>query len=201
MSSLPKEPQEALQPHQEEITTLLLAWRGGDNHALAELMPMVYRQLKVIARHQLRGQNRSDGMQTTALVHEAYLRILDLGRLSWQDRAHFFAMSTRLMRRILVDNARFHTCAKRGSGKIPLPLDDLSPILVEEAKELLELDDALRQLAEHDAQIAHIVELRFFGGLNREEIAEALGISSATANRRWRTARAWLRKYMADETA
>ena len=186
-------------PHEDEITSLLLAWRGGDAKALAALMPKVYRQLKDIARRLLRARRRHETLQTTALVHETYLRIIDLERLSWQDRVHFFAMSARLMRRILIDHARHHARDKRGGGEAVLKLDDLSPIPVEAATDFLELDEALRELARHDAQMAHIVELRFFGGLNRDEIAEVLGISSATATRRWRAARAWLVVYMSKD--
>lgn len=201
MSSSSKDSGESTQPGDEDITSLLLAWRGGDHQALTQLMPMVYRKLKDIARYQLRGQRRLDHVQTTSLVHEAYLRILDLSRLSWQDRAHFFAMSSRLMRRILVDQARQRTSAKRGGGKEHIPVDDQTPAPQDhQAEELLQLDAALRELTKHDEQLASIVELRFFGGLTREEIAEAMGISSATANRRWRTARAWLRRYLTDES-
>lgn len=159
-------------------------------------MPLVYRRLKEIARRLLRARSGQETLQATALVHEAYLRIIDLDQLSWQDRVHFFAMSARLMRRILVDHARYRTREKRGGGEPVLQLDELSPIPVEQATELLDLEEALKELAEHDSQMAHIVELRFFGGLNREEIAEVLGISSATATRRWRAARAWLMRYM-----
>ena len=199
MSSLSDDASGPFHPQQDEITSLLLAWRGGDAEALAAVMPLVYRQLKNIASRLLRARSRNGTLQTTALVHEAYLRIIDLERLSWQDRAHFFAMSARLMRRILVDHARYRGRAKRGGGETVLQLDELSPIPVEQATGVLELDEALHALAEHDSQMARIVELRFFGGLNREEIAEALGISSATATRRWRTARAWLVLYLSKE--
>ena len=185
--------------YQEEITSLLLAWRGGDARALVLLMPKVYRRLKTIARRMLRSHSGHETLQTTALVHEAYLRIVDLDRLSWQDRAHFFAMSARLMRRILVDHARHRTRTKRGGGEPVLRLSDLTPIPVQEAKDLLDLHEALRELAEHDAQMAEIVELRFFGGMNREEIAEVLGVSTATVTRRWRSARAWLVSYLSKE--
>ena len=186
-------------PTQEEITSLLLAWRGGDSGALAHLMPIVYRRLKGIARRMLRTQNRNETLQTTALVHEAYLRIVDLDRLSWQDRAHFYAMSARLMRRILVDHARHRTRVKRGGGEVLLQLTELTPIPNPQVAEILELHEALQELARQDTQLAEIVELRFFGGLNRDEIAEVLGISSATATRRWRAARDWLARYLEPE--
>lgn len=184
---------------QEKITALLVAWRGGDDAALAALMPLVYRQLKDIARRVLRGQHGHDTLQSTALVHEAYLRLIDLHSMSWKDRVHFFAMSARLMRRILVDHARQQTSAKRGGGEPTLTLDELASAPNEEAPHLLALDEALRALTEHDPERAHLVELRFFGGLNREEIAEVLGISTATVTRRWRSARAWLRQSLSEE--
>ena len=182
--------------HQDEITSLLLAWRGGDTEALATLMPLVYRQLKDIARRLLHSRSGHETLQPTVLVHEAYLRIIDLERLNWHDRVHFFAMSARLMRRVLIDHARYRTRAKRGGEEVMLQLEDLSPIPIEDATVLRDLDDALRELATHDDQLAQMVELRFFGGLNQEEVAEVLGFSSATATRRWRTARAWLATYL-----
>ncbi len=139
-------------------------------------------------------------MQCTALVHEAYLRLAGLDRLKWQDRAHFFAMSARLMRRVLVDHARYLARDKRGSGVPEVTLCDLEQPVPKRTPHLLEVDEALRELARHDAQRAAIVELRFFGGLNRDAIAEVLGISSATVTRRWRSARAWLSDYLASGT-
>ena len=175
----------------DDITSLLLAWRGGDEAALTELMPVTYRQLKAIAGRLLRAHHGHDTLETTALVHESYLRLVNLDGISWTDRAHFFAMCARLMRRVLVDHARHHARAKRGGGEPMVTWNELhhSP---DEAPHLLELDEALRELAEHDAQMARIVELRFFGGLHRNEIAEVLQISSPTVTRRWRSARAWL---------
>jgi RNA polymerase sigma factor (TIGR02999 family) len=183
----------------DEITSLLLAWRGGDDAALAELMPRIYGELKKIARHLLHHHQGHDTLQCTALVHEAYLRLTGVNRLDWQDRAHFFAMSARLMRRVLIDHARYLSRHKRGSGEPEVTLDELTPQSLAKAPCLLKVDEALRELANHDSQRAEIVELRFFGGLNRDEIAEVLGISSATVTRRWRSARAWLNEYLVQE--
>ena len=186
---------------EEEVTTLLLAWRDGDTSALAKLMPRVYEELRKIAGHLLRSHQGHDTLQCTALVHEAYLRLGGVDRLDWQGRAHFFAMSARLMRRVLVDHARYLSREKRSSGEPDLTLDDIGPQAVERAPHLLEVDEALHELARHDGQRAKIVELRFFGGLDREEIAEVLGISSATVTRRWSSARAWLSDYLAQDEA
>ena len=177
-----------------------MAWRGGDDAALAALMPLVYSRLKGIARRILRGQYKRDNLQSTALVHEAYLRLADLRSMSWQDRAHFFAMSARLMRHILVDHARRRATAKRGGGEPQITIEDLGTAVDGEEPHLLALDEALRELAKHDPERAHIVELRFFGGLSRREIAEVLGVSSSTVTRRWRSARAWLGKYLSVES-
>ena len=179
-----------------EVTALLQAWRSGNEAALAKLMPLVYRELKKIARHLLRDLHGHDTLQSTALVHEAYLRLQGLDRLGWEDRAHFFAMCARLMRRVLVDHARYLARDKRGGGGHKVTLTDLEATTAEPTLSPLRLDEALRELKRYDAQRAEIVELRFFGGLNRDEIAEVLGISSATVTRRWRTARAWLSDYL-----
>ncbi len=178
-----------------EITRLLVAWRGGDEDALPQLLPMVYRRLKEIAGYLLNRERVDHTLEATALVHEAYLRVADLEQISWQDRAHFFAMCARVMRRVLVDHARYHGREKRDAA---LRIDgiDLGVLPQREAPELTVIDEALKALAVHDAEKATIVELRFFGGMDREEIAEVLGISSATVTRRWRSARAWLIHYL-----
>lgn len=184
----------------DDITSLLLAWRGGNENALHLLMPRVYRQLKEIAGHLIHRERQDHTLGATSLVHETYLRVGDFERISWQDRAHFFAMCARVMRRILVDHARSRACRKRGTD---LRVDglDLARLGHSRAPQLVRLDDALAALVQHDRQMAHIVELRFFGGLDREEIAEVLSISSATVTRRWRAARAWLIHYLGAETA
>ena len=181
-------------PH--EITGLLLAWRGGDDDALADLMPLVYRRLKEIAGHLLRRERQGHTLETTALVHESYLRLVDIERISWKDRAHFFAMCARIMRRVLVDRARYRNREKRGASAQQVETAEMRRLVNEREPSLVALDDALSELAVHDAQMARIVELRFFGGLDRKSIAEVLGISSATVTRRWRSARAWLITYM-----
>ena len=183
----------------DEITGLLLAWRGGDNDALADLMPLVYVRLKEIAGYLVRYERQGQTLDTTALVHEAYLRLTDLERISWQDRAHFFAMCARVMRRVLVDRARYHGREKRGARAQKVETAEMRRLSNEREPNLIALDDALSELATHDAQTAQIVELRFFGGLDRRSIAEVLEISSATVTRRWRSARAWLIAYMEQE--
>lgn len=179
---------------QDEITGLLLAWRAGDGDALLELMPLVYERLKHIAGHLLRRERRNGHLDTTVLVHETYLRLADLDRLGWKDRAHFFAMSARLMRQVLVDHARYLQRTKRGGDAITVSLDDIggAPVSATIAPEIVALEEALTALKGHDPERAEIVELRFFGGLDRREIAEVTGLSTATVTRRWRSARAWL---------
>lgn len=180
-----------------EITQLLLAWRGGDAEALTALMPVTYRSLKAVAARLLRGERRGQTLETTALVHEAYLRLAELEGVGWKDRAHFYAITARMMRQILVDHARFRGAQKRGSDQVKISVDELEPKAdITRPADLLALDDALRDLTEIDPERARVVELRFFGGLGREEIAEVLGISSATVARRWRSARAWLLSYL-----
>lgn len=175
-----------------EITGLLQAWRGGDEGALADLMTVTYRGLKEIAGRLMQGEHGAHTLQTTALVHEAYLRLAALERIDWRDRVHFYAMSARIMRRVLVDLARRRSSAKRGSERPVVSMDGLCELPDDRAPELLAVDRALKSLAEHDPLRARVVELRFFGGLNRDEIAEVLDLSSATVSRRWRSARAWL---------
>ncbi len=181
------------------ITHLLVAWRGGNHQALSELMPLVYQRLKVIASRLMRQERQHHTLETTALVHEAYMRLAPLERIDWNDRAHFFAMCARIMRRTLVDRARYHSREKRKAGDQRAETTQVRRLTDESAPNLIALDDALQDLAKHDAQTAQIVELRFFGGLDREAIAEVLGISSATVTRRWRSARAWLINYLQQE--
>lgn len=186
-------------PGASDITGLLAAWRGGDDAALAELMPATYRRLKAVAGRLLRAERAGHTLETTALVHEAYLRLADLNRVGWKDRAHFFAMSARIMRQILVDYARARSRQKRSAELVHLAVEDLDLGPNHDAgPDLVAVDDALRDLAVADPERARIVELRFFGGLGRDEIAEVLGISSATVSRRWRSARAWLLHYLAE---
>ena len=173
------------------VTVLLQAWSSGDREALDQLTAIVYDELRRLARHYMRGERSGHILQTTALVNEAYLRLVDLKRMSWQNRAHFFAVSAQLMRRILVDHARRHNL-KRGAGIQHVPLDDTAVIGGERGVDFVALDLALRDLAATDARKAQVVELRFFGGLNVEETAEVLKVSPVTVMRDWSTARAWL---------
>lgn len=173
------------------VTDLLLAWGHGDESALERLVPVVHAELHRLARSQMRGERNDHTLQTTALVNEAYLRLIDLSRVRWQDRSHFFAMSSRLMRRILVDHARSRQFVKRGGGTRTIPFDDAS-ITRERSVDLVALDDALRTLADIDPRKAQIVEMRFFAGFTVEETAAALGVSPETVMRDWRVAKAWL---------
>ncbi|MEM7354617.1 MAG: sigma-70 family RNA polymerase sigma factor [Acidobacteriota bacterium] len=184
----------------QEITGLLVAWRGGDDAALTDLMPLVYQRLREIAGYLVRGERSGHTLETTALVHEAFLRLVDIDRIGWRDRAHFFAMCARIMRRVLVDHARYQCRDKRGGRAHKVECTELLGIASERAPRLIALDEALSGLAKQDAEMARIVELRFFGGLEREELAEVMGMSSATVTRRWRAARAWLISYLNPET-
>jgi RNA polymerase sigma-70 factor (ECF subfamily) len=174
------------------VTELLLAWGGGDRAALDELVPIIHEELRRLARHQMRGERDNHTLQTTALVNEAFLRLVDLRRIRWQDRAHFLALSARLMRRILVDHARSRSYQKRGGGAANVTLDEALVASPERGVDLVALDDALEVLARVDARKSQVVELRFFGGLSVEETAEALKISPETVTRDWRLAKVWL---------
>jgi len=176
------------------VTELLVAWRDGDESALSQLMPVVHAELSRLARHAMRGERPSHTLQTTALVNEAYLRLVDLSGVTFNDRAHFFAMSARLMRRILVDHARSRQYLKRGGGAVVVSFDEGLTVGPEPSTDLVALDDALKALAEIDPRKSQVVELRFFGGLSVEETATALNISEATVMRDWRLAKAWLLK-------
>lgn len=181
-------------PAPSELTHLLLDWGKGDKDALDKLMPLVYDELRSLARRYLSRESAGHTLQTTALVNEAYLRLIDQSRVQWQNRAHFFAISAQMMRRILVDHARKQHYAKRGGGAVRLSLDDVALLSKEKAAELVALDEALEKLAEMDSRRSRVVELRFFGGLNNEEIASVLGISANTVMRDWNLAKAWLYK-------
>jgi RNA polymerase sigma factor (TIGR02999 family) len=174
------------------VTELLLAWGSGDRSALDQLMPLVHQELRRLARLQMRGERDNHTLQTTALVNEAFLRLIDLRRIQWQDRAHFLALSARLMRRILVDHARSRNYQKRGGGAAPVALDDILVAPPERGADLVALDDALEDLARVDRRKSQVVELRFFGGLSVEETAEALSVSAETVMRDWRLAKVWL---------
>jgi RNA polymerase sigma factor (TIGR02999 family) len=175
------------------VTGLLRAWRAGDGAALERLTPLVYDELRRIARRSLRRERAGHSLQATALVHEAYLRLVGAQAVEWQDRAHFFAMAARLMRRVLVDHARARARDKRGGGVTALALDEAhAPI--DQGRGLLALDDALHGLTALDPRRGRVVELRCFGGLSVAETAAVLGVSADTVMRDWKLARAWLRR-------
>ena len=176
-------------PH---VTTLLLAWGNGDEHALDELIPLVHRELRGMAQRAMAGEHAGHTLQPTALVNEVYLRLVDIKSVQWNDRAHFFALSARLMRRILVDLARSKRNQKRGGGVPTVSLDDASIPAQERAKDLVALDEALQRLSALDPRRSQVVELRFFGGLGVEETAEVLNVSRHTVMRDWTLARTWL---------
>ncbi len=176
-----------------EITGLLLAWRAGDEQALEVLIPRVYRRLKHIASLLMKRERAGHTLVTTALVHEAFLRMEDLSAIDWNDRTHFYSVCARIMRRVLVDHARAANRKKRGGELYRVDTAELLSVKSSQRPaDLVALDEALIALAEQDKQMARIVELRFFGGVDREAIAEVTGLSSATVTRRWRAARAWL---------
>lgn len=178
----------------EGITALLRAWSRGDQAALEQLTPAVYAELHRLARHYMRRESPGNTLQTTALVNEAYLRLVDAANISWQDRAHFFAVSAQMMRRILVDAARARASNKRGGAAQRFDLDSIPEVGYQRANELIALDDALNSLAEIDGRKVKVIELRFFGGLSVEETAEVLGVSPQTVLRDWKLAKAWLQR-------
>ena len=175
-----------------QITQLLLAWGSGDQAALDRLMPLVYQELRRLAKNYMRRQNPGHTLQTTALVNEAYLRLIDSSRVNWQNRTHFFAISAQLMRRVLVDFARASNSLKRGGEFQEVSFEDAVAVPFEQKMDLVALDEALKKLADLNQRQSQIVELRYFGGLSEEEIAAALDISVRTVRRDWSVARAWL---------
>jgi RNA polymerase sigma factor (TIGR02999 family) len=177
-----------------DITLLLAELRAGNRSAESRLLPLVYDELRRVARHYMRAERRDHTLQPTALVHEAYMRLAGQRDVDWQNRAHFFAVAAQLMRRILVDHARAHKAEKRGGTEPKIELGEGLALTEEKATELLAVDEALTRLAECDPRQARIVELRFFGGLSEEEAAEVLGVSARTVKRDWSVARAWLFK-------
>jgi RNA polymerase sigma-70 factor (ECF subfamily) len=181
-----------------DVSVLLRAWTDGDKQALEKLTPIVYEELHRLARYYMSGERTGHSLQTTALVNEAYLRLTDYKRMRWQNRAHFFAVSAQLMRRILVDHARRHNL-KRGAGIQHVSLEDTA-VVGERDEDLVALDEALQALARFDSRKARVVELRFFGGLNVDETAEVLKVSPITVMRDWSSARAWLYREMKGES-
>jgi len=183
-----------------DISTLLRAWSGGDQGALERLTPIVYDELHRLARRYMKGERPGHSLQATALVNEAYQRLVDYKRMRWQNRAHFFAVSAQLMRRILVDHARRHNL-KRGAGVQRVSLDEAAVLGADDNLILIALDDAMNALARIDPRKVRVVEMRFFGGLSVEETAEVLKISTVTVKRDWRAAKTWLYRELAGEAS
>ncbi len=179
-------------PSPSEVTQLLLAWGQGDDSALQRLIPIVQSELRRLAHHYMAGERQGHLLQTTALVNEAYLRLVDSSRVKWQNRAHFFAVSAQLMRRVLVDVARARNYQKRGGQMVQVSLDEVMAAPAGRGADLVALDDALNALSAIDERSGRVVELRFFGGLSVEETAEALKVSPETVKRDWAWAKAWL---------
>jgi RNA polymerase sigma factor (TIGR02999 family) len=182
----------------EEITRLLVAWSDGDDSALAELTPLVYEELHRLAHHYMNNEREGHTLQSTALVNEAYVRLIDWKNVRWQNRAHFFAVSAQLMRRILVDFARARGYQKRGRGTRAVALDEAAIVATEKSADMVAFDEALASLAELDPRQSKVVELRFFGGLSLEETAEVLKVSTGTVRRDWSLARAWLHRELSN---
>lgn len=177
-------------PH--DVTDLLVAWRNGNQDALAQLVPLVHDELRRMAHAYLAGERADHTLRTTALVNEAYLRLVNVSRVQWQDRAQFFAAAAGSMRRILVDYARRYHAAKRGGGRGHIPLDEATLLVDERAETLIALDEALERLAVLDTRLCRVVECRYFAGLSDEETAEVLGVTARTVRRDWVKARGWL---------
>ena len=186
---------------EEPVTDLLIRWRGGDAQALESLIPIVYGELRSLAHHYLRRERHDHTLQSTALVHEAFVRLVGHAPPALQNRAHFFGIAARLMRQILVEYARAQQAAKRGGGSYTLRLDEAQMLATRPDVDVLRLNDALTQLARLDERQSRIVELRFFTGLSIEETSDVLGISRATVSREWTTARAWLHREMSGSTS
>ena len=184
-------------PH--EITQLLVAWGDGDQSALDDLAPLVHAELRRLAHRYMGRERPGHTLQTSALVNEAYLRLIDWKNVRWQNRAHFFAVSAQLMRRILVDFARDRQYLKRGGGALRVSLDELADFPAQRGADLVALDEALKALAEVDGRKAEVVEMRFFGGLSVEEVAEVLKVSEETVMRDWRLAKVWLLRELGRE--
>jgi RNA polymerase sigma factor (TIGR02999 family) len=179
---------------EHDVTGLLLAWRSGDGDALNRLLPLVYEELRRIAHRQLGRERPGHTLETTGLAHEAYLKLIDQRRVQWADRAHFFAMAARVMRQVLVDQARRRGALKRGATPVRVSLSDVPLTIDERAETLLALDEALTELAAVDDRLGRVVECRFFAGLTEEETAEALGVTSRTVRRDWTKAKGWLQR-------
>jgi RNA polymerase sigma factor (TIGR02999 family) len=179
-----------------EATALLSRWKDGNDKALEQLMPLVHAELHRLASGYMRNERKDHTLQATALIHEAYIRMIDQRDMDWQGSVHFIALAANTMRRILVDHARARAGAKRGGGVRNIPLENIHEVASTEDPNLIAVDEALMELAQQDPDLGRIVELRYFGGLNSEEIAEVMNISAPTVTRRMRMAKAWLHRYM-----
>jgi len=189
------------QPRPHEITQLLAKWSDGNQSALDELYPLVYDELHRLARRYMSRERKGHTLQTTALINEAYVRLVDQKNVHWANRSHFFAISAQIMRRILIDHARRHRYAKRGGGAQQVSLEDVAAVTPDPGRELVRLDEALKSLAEMDPRRSQVVEMRYFGGLNNEEIARVLKISENTVTRDWNMARAWLHQQLSETSS
>lgn len=188
-------------PPRHQITQLLAEWSEGNQSALDELYPLVYGELHRLAHRYMSRERKGHTLQTTALINEAYVRLVDQQNVHWANRSHFFAISAQIMRRILIDHARRHAYAKRGGGAQRVSLEEAATVAREQGGELLRLDEALKSLADMDPRRGQVVELRYFGGLNNEEIAGVLKVSENTVTRDWNIARAWLYQELNRSTA
>jgi RNA polymerase sigma-70 factor (ECF subfamily) len=188
-------------PQQHEITQLLAEWSDGNQSALDELYPLVYEELHRLARRYMSRERKGHTLQTTALINEAYVRLVDQRNVHWANRSHFFAISAQIMRRILIDHARRHAYAKRGGGAQQVSLEEVAIVANEKSAEIIRLDEALTTLAKMDPRRCHVVELGYFGGLSNEEIAGVLNVSENTVTRDWNLARAWLHQQLTGSAA
>jgi len=186
-------------PASNEVTELLVEWSNGNQAALEKLMPLVYEELHRLAHYYMGNERRGHTLQTSGLVNEAYLRLIDQNRVHWQNRSHFFGIAAQMMRRILVDYARSRSCAKHGGGDHRVSLDDVQTFSPERPDDVVALDEALKRFAALDPRKSQIVELRFFGGLSIEETADVLGVSEGTVMRDWTLAKAWLRRAIIED--
>lgn len=183
-------------PH--DVSQLLIAWGAGDQAALEKLLPLVNQELRRLAAGYMRRERKGHSLQSSDLVNEAWLRLVNQNRMQWQNRAHFFGIAAQLMRRILIDHARRYQYQKRGGGAVRISLDEAAAVTEARAAELLAVDEALEKLTAIDARKGRIVELRFFGGLDLDETAEVMGISSPTVQREWRLSKAWLYRILTE---
>lgn len=186
-------------PSSKSVTQLLVDWRDGDETALDKLFPLVYKELRRLAHHYMRRERAGHTLQTSALVNEAYIRLVDHKGMRWQNRAHFYGVAAQAMRRILVDHARSRNYAKRGGSAQMVELDEAATVAQKQAADLVALDDALTGLEAFDPRKSQVVEMRYFGGMSVEETAEALGVSTVTVMRDWTSAKAWLLRAITDE--